>query len=69
MNFDIGNLKYATIIFGDRVIKGECTYWSLSENHTIMSLVVNGKGYLTCVNNVLLEEIPTYMRRESNLDK
>lgn len=64
IDFDIGSLEYATIIFGDRVIKGECTYWSLFENHTIMSLVVNGKEYLTSVNNVLLEEIPTYMRRE-----
>lgn len=65
MNFDIDKLKYATITFGDRVIKGECTRWSLYKNNTLMSLVVNGKGYLTSVNNVLLEEIPTYTQRES----
>lgn len=69
MDFDIGNLKYATIIFGDRVIKGECTRWSLFKNNTLMNLVINGKEYLTSVHNVLLEEIPTYMRREPNLDK
>ena len=65
MDFDIDKLKYATITFGDRVIKGECTYWSLSSgNQTIMNLVIHGKEYLTSVHNVLLEEIPTYMRRE-----
>lgn len=69
MDFDIGKLKYATIIIGDRVIKGECTCWLVDTNHALMNLVVNGKEYLTSVNNVLLEEIPTYMRREPNLDK
>lgn len=69
MDFDIGKLKYATIIIGDRVIKGECTRWSLYMNNTLMNLVINGKEYSTSAHNVLLEEIPTYMRRESNLDK
>lgn len=69
MDFDISNLKYATIIFGDRVIKGVCACWLVDANHTLMNLIVNGKEYLTSVNNVLLEEMPAYMRRDDILNK
>lgn len=69
MDFDNSKLNYATIILGNRVIKGECSYWEIDKYCGYLTLVIKDKEYLVGIGNVLLEEIPNYLKKEPDFAK
>ena len=69
MDFDNSKLNYATVILGNRVIKGECSYWEIDEYSGYLKLVIKDKEYLVGIDNVLLEEMPNYLKKEPNFAK
>lgn len=58
MVFDSRKCKYVSILFGDMIIEGTCTYWNTCQNDSLIRLIIDGKQYITSVNNVLFEESP-----------
>lgn len=66
MDFDNSKLNYATIIFDNRVIKGECSYWAIDKSCGYLRLVIKDKEYLVGIDKVLLEEMPNYLKKEPN---
>lgn len=56
--FDNRWLDWAEIHIGKTVIEGPCTYWEIGGNGAYIKLIVNGKGYLTAMTNVLLMQNP-----------
>ena len=69
MDFDNSKLNYATIILGNRVIKGECSYWGIDKSCGYLKLVIKDKEYLVGIDNVLLEEMPNFLKKEPNSAK
>ena len=69
MDFDNSKLNYATIILGNRVIKGECSYWEIDKSCGYLKLVIKDKEYLVGIDNVLLEEMPNFLKKEPNSAK
>ena len=55
--FDNSKCNYARINFGDKYIEGYCGHWEIPSNNGWIKLIVDGKQYLTSLNNVLLTEI------------
>ena len=56
--FENEKINYAIIVIGDRIIEGECTYWSIGTagTGTYVKLIIKEKQYIVGINNVILTE-------------